>query len=70
MTKRDNIFQYLQNIPPQIFLLQETHSISEVIQKCEKEWKGKSYWYTSTKKKFPEVAIQQHNNRTSNNCKR
>ena len=55
--KRDNIFQYLQKKPAQIFLLQETHSTPEVIQKWEKEWKGESYWHSSTKKTSSDVAL-------------
>ena len=31
--KRENIFLYLQNQPVQIFLLQETHSTPQAIQK-------------------------------------
>ena len=48
-----NIFHYLQNKPAQILLLQETHSTPDAIKKWENEWKGKSYWHSSTIKKSP-----------------
>ena len=49
--KKYNNFHYLQNKRAQILLLQETHSTPDAIKKWENEWKGKSYWHSSTIKK-------------------
>ena len=43
MQKRWQVFEWLKNLNSSVYLLQETHAISQVEKKWKEEWKGEIY---------------------------